>query len=124
MYNLGARKFAMVGVGAVGCCPSQRNKNSTEECSEEANYWSVKYNERLKSLLQELISELKGMSYSYFDTYSVMLNLIQKPAAYGINYWLSALFSQTWHSRPCTKTFLFLFQDLKRLKLLVVGWGT
>lgn len=83
MYNLGARKFAMVGVGAVGCCPSQRNKKSTEECSEEANYWSVKYNERLKSLLQELISELKGMSYSYFDTYSVMLNLIQKPAAYG-----------------------------------------
>ena len=87
MYNLGARKFAMVGTGAVGCCPSQRKKKSTGECNEEANYQSVKYNEQLKSLLQELKTELKGMSYSYFDTYAVLLNLIQKPDSYGINYY-------------------------------------
>ncbi|KAF3453435.1 hypothetical protein FNV43_RR03875 [Rhamnella rubrinervis] len=41
------------------------------------------YNEGLKSMLQELKSELKDINYSYFDTYNFFSNLIQKPASYG-----------------------------------------
>ncbi|KAL5730004.1 hypothetical protein ACHQM5_002883 [Ranunculus cassubicifolius] len=83
LYNLGARKFVMVGIGAIGCCPSQRHQNRSGECKEETNYWSHKYNEGLKTLLQEMKSEFKDIHYTYFDTYSVLLNLIQKPAEYG-----------------------------------------
>ncbi|KAK7847433.1 gdsl esterase/lipase [Quercus suber] len=83
IYNVGARKFVITGTGPIGCCPSQRNKNKTGECSEETNYWSVKYNEGLKSMLQKLKSEFKDINYSYFDTYSVLLSLIQNPTAYG-----------------------------------------
>lgn len=34
-------------------------------------------------MLQELNSEINGVSYSYFDTYAAMENIIQKPATYG-----------------------------------------
>ncbi|KAA8526988.1 hypothetical protein F0562_008783 [Nyssa sinensis] len=86
LHNLGGRKFLVTGTGAIGCCPSQRNQNKTSgECNEEANYWSVQYNEGLKSMLQGLKTELQSFSYSYFDAYSVFLNFIQKPATYGFS---------------------------------------
>lgn len=73
----------VTGIGAVGCCPSQRNQNKTEVCNEEANYWATKYNDGLKSGLHQFKSELNGFYYSYFDTYSVFTNFIEKPATYG-----------------------------------------
>ncbi|CAL5390432.1 unnamed protein product [Camellia sinensis] len=76
--------FVVAGIGAVGCCPSQRNQNKTsEECNEEANYWSVKYNEGLKSMLQGLKSELNDMDYSFVDTYTIFSSFVQSPSTYG-----------------------------------------
>ncbi|KAE8125526.1 hypothetical protein FH972_020321 [Carpinus fangiana] len=83
IHDYGARKFVIAGVGAIGCCPSQRNKNKTEECNEETNSLSVKYNEALTSMLQGLKSELEDITYSYMNTYSVLQNIIQKPSTYG-----------------------------------------
>ncbi|KAF5195578.1 GDSL esterase/lipase [Thalictrum thalictroides] len=83
LYNLGARKYVIVGVGAIGCCPSQRNQNKTGACKEETNYWSNKFNQNVKSLLQEMKTELKDINYVLFDTYNILLNFIQKPADYG-----------------------------------------
>lgn len=86
LYNLGARKFVMVGVGAIGCCPSQRHQNKTTGvCKEDTNYWSQRYNEGVKSLLQNMKTELKDINYSLFDTYTVLLTLIQNPAEYGFS---------------------------------------
>ncbi|XP_022753924.1 GDSL esterase/lipase At5g55050-like [Durio zibethinus] len=85
LYAFGARKFFLAGIGAIGCIPAERAKNKTQECNEERNFWSVKYNELLKAMLNSLKSELQGVNYSYFDTYSIMQNLIQKPSAYGFN---------------------------------------
>ncbi|XP_028087143.1 GDSL esterase/lipase At5g55050-like [Camellia sinensis] len=84
MHNFGSRKFVVAGIEAVGCCPSQRNQNKTsEECNEEANYWSVKYNEGLKSMLQGLKLELNDMDYSFVDTYTIFSSFIQSPSTYG-----------------------------------------
>ncbi|OWM88777.1 hypothetical protein CDL15_Pgr002544 [Punica granatum] len=83
LYGYDARKFVMVGLGPIGCCPSQRNKNKTEECSDETNRLSFLYNQALMAMLRSLQSELKDVSYSYYDTYSVMQNFIQKPTSYG-----------------------------------------
>ncbi|XP_061342253.1 GDSL esterase/lipase At5g55050 isoform X2 [Gastrolobium bilobum] len=82
LYDLGGRKFEIAGVGAIGCCPEFRLKNNTE-CLVEANYWSVKYNEGLQSMLKEWQSENRGIIYSYFDTYAAISDLIQNPASYG-----------------------------------------
>lgn len=74
----------ILGTRVLGCCPARRREKKNEECREEMNYWSVKYNEGLISMLQELNSELKGIYYSFSDSYEVFLDLIQRPTAYGI----------------------------------------
>ncbi|KAF9611678.1 hypothetical protein IFM89_034861 [Coptis chinensis] len=84
LYNLGARKFLVVGIPAVGCCPFQRNQNKTGGgCKEESNYWSNKYNEGAKSMLQAMKTEFKDVNYAFSDSYNIVLNFIQKPANYG-----------------------------------------
>ncbi|KAK9155678.1 hypothetical protein Sjap_003158 [Stephania japonica] len=83
IYDLGARKFFVAGVTAIGCCPSQRNQNKTGGCNEEANYWSAKLSEGVKYILQRMQSELKDMKYSYSDTFGILLQFIQKPSNYG-----------------------------------------
>ncbi|KAK7305132.1 hypothetical protein VNO77_43032 [Canavalia gladiata] len=82
LYNKGAKKFEIAGVGAIGCCPAYRIKNKTE-CDSEANYLSFKYNEALQSMLKEWQLENKDISYSYFDTYAAVQDLIQNPTSYG-----------------------------------------
>ncbi|KAL9316660.1 hypothetical protein ACSQ67_017661 [Phaseolus vulgaris] len=84
LYDHGARKFEIAGVGTLGCCPEFRLKNKTE-CVVEVNYWSVKYNEALQSMLKEWQSENGGIIYSYFDTYAAINDLIQSPASYGFS---------------------------------------
>ncbi|KAF2285737.1 hypothetical protein GH714_007530 [Hevea brasiliensis] len=83
IYDDGGRKFFVSGVGPIGCTPSRRMKSKTGACNEEINSMVVMYNQRLKSMLQELNSQLKGVSYSYFDSYAMFENIIQKPATYG-----------------------------------------
>ncbi|KAL5972586.1 hypothetical protein ACLOJK_039391 [Asimina triloba] len=80
--NLGARKMIFAGTGAIGCCPSQRNQNKTGACNEETNYWSVKYNEGAKGILEGMKAE-QDFSYSFFNTYIALQDLIEKPAANG-----------------------------------------
>ncbi|KVI10319.1 hypothetical protein Ccrd_011285 [Cynara cardunculus var. scolymus] len=84
LYGMGARKVMVAGVGEIGCCPVQRKLNKTGECNVELNYWSAKYNDGLKIMLESLKSDSPGMNYAYFDTYGAMANLFQKPDTYGI----------------------------------------
>ncbi|XAR67425.1 Triacylglycerol lipase, partial [Bertholletia excelsa] len=83
MHDFGARKYVIAGITAVGCCPSQRNRNASGECNEEANYCSAKYNDGLRSMLRGLKSELNGFAYTYLDIYSVFTRFIQSPSTYG-----------------------------------------
>ncbi|XP_020091340.1 GDSL esterase/lipase At5g55050 [Ananas comosus] len=83
IYNLGARKFAFIGTGPIGCCPSMRKQNKTEGCNQEANDMSVLYNKGVTSLLQNMATDFGDMSYSFFDTSLALLEYIQQPATYG-----------------------------------------
>ncbi|KAI3940560.1 hypothetical protein MKW92_036168 [Papaver armeniacum] len=85
IYNLGARKFAVVGLGLIGCCPKLRSDNPKGECNERANYWSVQYNKAVKSLLQELKEELTDIHYSLINTYDIMVDFLHQPAHYGFS---------------------------------------
>ncbi|KAH7544403.1 hypothetical protein JRO89_XS15G0161600 [Xanthoceras sorbifolium] len=54
LHGNSVRKFVVTGLGVLGCIPSQRVKNQTEEYNEEANSWAVKYNDAdLNLLLQQ-----------------------------------------------------------------------
>ncbi|XP_014523898.1 GDSL esterase/lipase At5g55050 [Vigna radiata var. radiata] len=82
LYNNGAKKFEVAGVGPIGCCPAYRLKNKTE-CVSAANDLSAKYNEALQSMLKEWQLEKKDISYSYFDTYAALQDLIHNSTSYG-----------------------------------------
>ncbi|KAM7278001.1 hypothetical protein ACFE04_005135 [Oxalis oulophora] len=83
LYGTGARKFSIAGLPPIGCSPAERLKNETEGCYEAINQVCVMYNSGLKSMLEELITELPDMFYSYFETYDTLQNIIQKPASKG-----------------------------------------
>lgn len=83
LYKNSARKFEIAGVAAIGCCPALRLKNKTE-CFSEANLLSVQYNKELQSMLKKWQLENKNLTYSYFDTYTAIQDLIQNPTSHGI----------------------------------------
>lgn len=85
LYDYGGRKFLVAGLGVIGCIPAQRVKIPTHECNEEVNHWCIQYNERLRSMLQELKSQLHDINYSYFNTYNILNNIIQKSSTFGFN---------------------------------------
>ncbi|XP_057843483.2 GDSL esterase/lipase At5g55050 [Cryptomeria japonica] len=85
IYNLGARRIVSVGVGTVGCCPSQRSqKNKTGDCVEEVNNLARDFNDALKSLLSsQLTPNLQGFTYAFCNTYGVTSSYFQNPSVYG-----------------------------------------
>ncbi|KAJ0765673.1 putative triacylglycerol lipase [Helianthus annuus] len=121
LYELGARKFVVSGVGVIGCCPAQRKRSATSDCNVEVNTWSVKYNDGLKALLQELKTESSDIQYSYCETYDVMNNFIEHPEAYGFTEikeaccgrgYLKAEFPCTPISTYCSNRKNHIFWDL------------
>nr|VDC87931.1 unnamed protein product [Brassica oleracea] len=84
LHDTGARRFLIVGVAQIGCTPGQRAKNSMHECDEEANTWGSLYNEALVKMLQQLKEELgSSMTYSYFDNFNSLHDIVTNPARYG-----------------------------------------
>ncbi|XP_020256766.1 GDSL esterase/lipase At5g55050-like [Asparagus officinalis] len=83
IYNLGARKFAFVGTGPIGCCPSLRRKNGSDSCNSLANSISLLYAQGSASLLKDMQSELSGFNYSFFNSTITLLQYLQDPSNYG-----------------------------------------
>ncbi|XP_039139397.1 GDSL esterase/lipase At5g55050-like [Dioscorea cayenensis subsp. rotundata] len=84
LYNLGARKFAFMGLEPVGCWPALRAVNkSTGNCNSEVNQISVRYNEQAAVLLHEMQSKHADINYSFFNTYGIFTQYINDPQTYG-----------------------------------------
>ncbi|KAL3503530.1 hypothetical protein ACH5RR_037979 [Cinchona calisaya] len=83
IYNLGGRKFVVVGLASVGCCPAERRDSIREECKQDINALAMNYNQRLTSMLAGLKLDLDDFNYSYFHSYTVLLDIIQNAATYG-----------------------------------------
>ncbi|EPS67263.1 hypothetical protein M569_07514, partial [Genlisea aurea] len=83
IHGLGARKFLIVGTPPVGCTPRQRSHFAGAECNGQLNSMCEKFNGELGQALAQLSTELADFRYSYFDTYRVLLEMIQSAAAYG-----------------------------------------
>ncbi|KAF5453844.1 hypothetical protein F2P56_023562 [Juglans regia] len=76
MYGLGARRFAIVSVAPIGCCPSQRS-NVSGLCKEELNEFARMFYTKTKELLEGLSSELKEMKYSLGDAYKMTMSILK-----------------------------------------------
>ncbi|KAJ7295778.1 hypothetical protein O6H91_Y164500 [Diphasiastrum complanatum] len=84
LYNLGARKVVVFGVGPLGCIPSQLNqRNSPGPCIQFINDLVVNFNNGARQMLTFLNAQLPGSSFVFGDTYSAFVEQFNNPNRYG-----------------------------------------
>jgi phospholipase/lecithinase/hemolysin len=118
---LGARKFAVIDVPMIGCCPYWRSQNPTGECIKLLNHLASKLNDGIRDLFIDLGSEMQGMNYSIGSSYELISNLLEDPQAAGFTEVKSACCGGgrlnaedgcTPSSSYCTDRGKFVFWDL------------
>lgn len=84
LYNLGGRKFAIITIPPIGCCPVERYYNGGA-CLQEANEFARQFYNATETLLQQLSSQLPAMNYSIANSFEVTLDIMGNPLAFGNN---------------------------------------
>ncbi|KAI3718244.1 hypothetical protein L6452_19106 [Arctium lappa] len=121
LYNLGARKFGIIGVPPIGCCPSQRIHNNTGGCLEIENTFAQIFHSSLDTLLRKLACKLSGMKYALGNSYEMTINVINHPQLFNFAYvdraccgegWLNAEKPCTRKAKLCSNRNEYLFWDL------------
>ncbi|KAG8389646.1 hypothetical protein BUALT_Bualt01G0000600 [Buddleja alternifolia] len=85
LYNLGARKFVIAGLGLMGCIPSILAQNSNGICSEEVNQLILPFNTNTKAMINNLGANLPGARFSYIDIHNMFQDLLANAGSYGFN---------------------------------------
>ncbi|KAL0282845.1 UNVERIFIED_CONTAM: GDSL esterase/lipase [Sesamum angustifolium] len=86
LYNLGARKVIVTGVGQIGCIPYQlaRYNGSGSRCNEEINSAIVLFNTALKRLVDRFNKgQLPGAKFVYLDSFQSSQDLVRNARTYG-----------------------------------------
>ncbi|XP_073008106.1 GDSL esterase/lipase At5g45670-like [Typha latifolia] len=85
LYNYGARKVALIGVGQVGCSPNelaQRSPNGVS-CVENINAAIQIFNQKLIALVDQF-NALPGAHFTYINGYGIFEDILRNPGANGI----------------------------------------
>uniref|UniRef100_A0A7N2LRR0 GDSL esterase/lipase n=1 Tax=Quercus lobata TaxID=97700 RepID=A0A7N2LRR0_QUELO len=86
LYDYGARKMALFGIGSIGCSPNELAQNSPDgkTCVKGINSANQIFNSRLKSLVNTLNNNLSDARFIYIDSYGIVQDIINSPSTYGI----------------------------------------
>ncbi|XP_062077230.1 GDSL esterase/lipase At5g55050-like [Humulus lupulus] len=84
LLKLGARRFGVVGLGPIGCCPLLRVKNGNGECFEVVNQYARIFTHGIEDLLRKLSSDKSQhtMKYTIAKAFDLTLTLINDPTPY------------------------------------------
>ncbi|KAK6932338.1 GDSL lipase/esterase [Dillenia turbinata] len=85
LYNLGARKFVIAGIGLMGCIPSILAQSATGRCSDEVNRLILPYNANVKTMVNNLNSNLPGAKFVYIDIFRMFQDILSNPRSYGFS---------------------------------------
>ncbi|KAK8580087.1 hypothetical protein V6N13_143220 [Hibiscus sabdariffa] len=86
LYNLGARKFVLAGLGRMGCIPSILAQSSTVGgCSEEVNQLVLPFNANVKTMMNNLNAELPGARFIYVDIARLFEDIVANAGTYGFS---------------------------------------
>lgn len=83
MYNLGARKFVLTGVGLLGCIPSILAQSANSRCSEQVNQLVLPFNRNMRAMVNSLNSHLPLTKFIFVDTYKMFQDILYRPRSYG-----------------------------------------
>ncbi|KAG0455152.1 hypothetical protein HPP92_024055 [Vanilla planifolia] len=85
LYNYGARKVAVIGVGRVGCSPNELAQQSSDgvTCVGTIDSAIQLFNSRLINLVDELNS-LEGAHFTYINVFGIFQDIIRNPSSFGL----------------------------------------
>lgn len=85
LYNLGARRLAVLSAPPIGCVPSQRTLAGglTRKCSEKYNNAAKLFNSKLLKHLHSLAHNSPNSRIVYIDVYNPLLDIIENYQNYG-----------------------------------------
>ncbi|KAL3513463.1 hypothetical protein ACH5RR_026180 [Cinchona calisaya] len=88
LYNLGARKVIVTGVGQIGCIPYElaRSNGNGSTCNEEINNAILIFNSGLRKLVDRFNNgELPGAKFVYLDSFQSSKDLVLNAKTYGFD---------------------------------------
>ncbi|KAL6541625.1 hypothetical protein OROGR_011111 [Orobanche gracilis] len=91
LHSMGARRMTVMGLPPVGCLPIQVTLGSVvpsfhmlqRVCVNQQNSDSQAYNAKLENLISRLQTALPASRIAYVDIYNPIMDMIQRPAAFG-----------------------------------------
>ncbi|KAJ3678104.1 hypothetical protein LUZ60_001907 [Juncus effusus] len=86
LYNLGARKFIIAGVGSMGCIPNMRAQNLGSQCNPtiDSNL-IIPFNSKVKTMINTLNKNLPRAKFVYMDVYKMISDILSNPISYGFS---------------------------------------
>ncbi|MQL85003.1 hypothetical protein Taro_017516 [Colocasia esculenta] len=87
LYNYGARKVALIGLGQIGCSPNELAQLSPNgvTCVDRINSAIQIFNSKLISLVDEFNSNLQGAKFTYINSFGMFLDVLRNPSGYGFS---------------------------------------
>lgn len=85
LYQYGARKMVLFGLGQIGCSPNELAQNSPDgsTCVQRINSALQIFNNKMKSLVNDLNSNLADAKFIFVDSYGIFQDIISSPSSYG-----------------------------------------
>lgn len=83
LHSIGARKFAIINVGLVGCVPVVRVLDADGGCAEGLNKLAEAFDVALGPLLAGLADKLPGLTYSLANSFRLTQDAFADPKASG-----------------------------------------
>ncbi|XP_047312887.1 GDSL esterase/lipase At4g28780-like [Impatiens glandulifera] len=84
LYCLGARKFGIVSVPPIGCCPFERAVYGGGECVDDMNAFALDFYELTRSMLENLSRKFPDFEYSLGNAYNMTMTMLNNPILFGI----------------------------------------
>ncbi|ESW19957.1 hypothetical protein PHAVU_006G169000 [Phaseolus vulgaris] len=85
LYGYGARKMVLFGIAPIGCSPYALAQNSPDgiTCVERINSPIQLFNTRLRSMVDELNTQLRNARFTYVNVYGIVQNIRTNPSPLG-----------------------------------------
>ncbi|TVU27963.1 hypothetical protein EJB05_19468 [Eragrostis curvula] len=83
LYVLGARKFAVIDVPPIGCCPYPRSQHPLGACIDVLNDLARGFNKGVKDAMHGLSLSMEGLKYSVGSAHAVVQSIMKHPQRLG-----------------------------------------